>query len=132
MLDHLYCKILYLTGVILSLLLKVVSLLLILYFRFIWTFHLTCWIVYALNIIVVKLINNTYISFGGTLARDHMMVRFATIYSMSAYHWCCEFKTRLGRGVHHYVIHFVSDLRQVGGFPEVLRFPPALKLIDTK
>ena len=26
--------------------------------------------------------------------------------------------------IHHYVIKFVSDLRQVGGFLRVLRFPP--------
>jgi hypothetical protein len=28
----------------------------------------------------------------------------------------------------HYVIKFVSDLRQVGGFLHVLRFPPPIKL----
>jgi hypothetical protein len=28
----------------------------------------------------------------------------------------------------HYVIKFVSDLRQVGGFLQVLRFPPQIKL----
>jgi hypothetical protein len=27
----------------------------------------------------------------------------------------------------HYVIKFVSDLRQVGGFLRVLRFPPPIK-----
>jgi hypothetical protein len=41
---------------------------------------------------------------------------------------CCEFQSRSGRGVQHYVIHFVSDLRQVGGFLRVLRFPPQIKL----
>jgi hypothetical protein len=30
-----------------------------------------------------------------------------------------------------YVIKFVSDLRQVGGFLRVLRFPPPIKLIYT-
>jgi hypothetical protein len=29
---------------------------------------------------------------------------------------------------YHYVIKFVSDLRQVGGFLWVLRFPPPIKL----
>jgi hypothetical protein len=39
---------------------------------------------------------------------------------ISAYHyWCCEFESLSGRGVQHYVIKFVSDLRQVGGFPRV-------------
>jgi hypothetical protein len=31
--------------------------------------------------------------------------------------------------IQHYVIKFVSDLRQVGGFLRVLRFPPPIKLI---
>jgi hypothetical protein len=30
--------------------------------------------------------------------------------------------------IQHYVIAFVSDLRQVGGFLRVLRFPPPIKL----
>jgi hypothetical protein len=30
--------------------------------------------------------------------------------------------------IQHYVIRFVSDLRQVGGFLRVLRFPPPIKL----
>ena len=30
--------------------------------------------------------------------------------------------------IQHYVIKFVSDLRQVSGFLRVLRFPPPLKL----
>ena len=30
--------------------------------------------------------------------------------------------------IQHYVIKFVSDLRQVGGFVRVFRFPPATKL----
>ena len=33
--------------------------------------------------------------------------------------------------IQHYVIKFVSDLRQVGGFLWVLRFPPPIKLIGT-
>jgi hypothetical protein len=31
-----------------------------------------------------------------------------------------EFESRSGRGVQHYVIKFVRDLRQVGGFLQVL------------
>jgi len=34
--------------------------------------------------------------------------------------------------IQHYVIKFVSDLRQVGGFLWVLQFPPPIKLITTK
>ena len=33
--------------------------------------------------------------------------------------------------IQHYVIKFVSDLQQVGGFLQVLRFPPPIKLIAT-
>ena len=33
--------------------------------------------------------------------------------------------------IQHYVIKFVSDLRQVGGFLCVLRFPPPIKLTAT-
>ena len=34
-----------------------------------------------------------------------MVVKLITTYAMSAYHhWCCEFESRSGRGVQHYVI----------------------------
>ena len=33
--------------------------------------------------------------------------------------------------IQHYVIKFVSDLRQVGGFLWILRFPPPIKLTAT-
>jgi hypothetical protein len=33
--------------------------------------------------------------------------------------------------IQHYVIKFVSDLRQIGGFLGVLRFPLPIKLIAT-
>jgi hypothetical protein len=60
---------------------------------------------------------------GGCRGRVRMVVGFTTTYAINAYHheWS-------GRGVQHYVIKFVSDLRQVGGFPRVLRFPPPIKL----
>ena len=35
------------------------------------------------------------------------------------------------QAMQHYVIKFVSDLRQVGGFLLVLRFPPSIKLTAT-
>jgi hypothetical protein len=51
-----------------------------------------------------------------------MVVWFTTTYAISCYHhWFCEFESRSGRGVKHYVIKFVSDLRQVGGFLLVIR-----------
>ena len=50
-----------------------------------------------------------------------MVVGYTTTYAICAYHHrCCELESRSGRGVQHYVIKFVSDLQQVGGF---LRFP---------
>jgi hypothetical protein len=33
--------------------------------------------------------------------------------------------------IQHYVIKFVSDLRQVGGFLRTLRLPPSIKLTTT-
>jgi hypothetical protein len=64
---------------------------------------------------------------------DRMVVGFTTTYVISAYHhWCSEFESRSGWGIQHYVIKFVGDLRQVGGFLRVLRFPPPIKLIATK
>jgi hypothetical protein len=39
--------------------------------------------------------------------RDRMVVGFTTTYAISAYHhWCCEFESRSGRGV-HYVIKII-------------------------
>ena len=64
--------------------------------------------------------------------RDRMVVGFTTTYAISAYHhYRCEFESQSGRGVQHYVIKFVSELRQVGGFLRVLRFPPSIKLTAT-
>ena len=54
-----------------------------------------------------------------TVWRDRggrMVVEFTTtyVYAVSAYHhWFCEFEFR---SIQHYVIKFVSDLWQVGGF----------------
>jgi hypothetical protein len=37
--------------------------------------------------------------------RDRMVVGSTTTYAIIAYHhWCCEFESRSGRGVQHYVI----------------------------
>ena len=62
--------------------------------------------------------------------RDRVVVGFTTTYAISAYnHWCCEFELHSGEvySIQHYVIKFVSDLRQIGGFLRVLWFPPPLK-----
>jgi len=68
----------------------------------------------------------------GRDGQDCMVVGFTTTNAISAYHHrCCEFESQSGLGVQHYVIKFVSDLWQVGGFLRVLRFPPPIKLTAT-
>jgi len=65
---------------------------------------------------------------------DRMVVGFTTTYVISAYHHLhCEFEPCSGEvySIQHYVIKFVNDLRQDGGFLRVLRFPPPLKLTTT-
>jgi hypothetical protein len=52
----------------------------------------------------------------GQCGRDRYVVGFTTTYAISAYHHWCEFESRSGRSVQHYVIKFVSDLWQVSGF----------------
>ena len=64
---------------------------------------------------------------GGCRGHDRMVDGFKTTYAISAYHhWRCEFESRSGDvySIQQYVINFVSDLRQVGGFLRVLRFSP--------
>ena len=55
----------------------------------------------------------------GRRDRDRIVVGFPTTYAINAYRHWCEFEFRSGRGVQHYVIKFVSDLRQVGSFLRV-------------
>ena len=65
----------------------------------------------------------------GRYGCDYMVVGLSTTYALTAYHHCCcEFEPRSGRGVQHYVIKFVSDLRHVGRF---LRCPQPIKLTAT-
>ena len=68
----------------------------------------------------------------GHYGRDRVVVGFTTTYAISAYHhYCCEFKSCSGKvqSIQHYEIKFVSDLRRVDGFLQVLRFPTSIKLI---
>jgi len=53
-----------------------------------------------------------------------MVVGFTTTYAISVYH-------QSRRGVQHYMIKFVSDLRQVSDFLWVLKFPPPIKWTAT-
>jgi len=41
---------------------------------------------------------------GSRRGRDRMRVGYTTTYAISAYHhWCCEFESRSGWDVQHYV-----------------------------
>jgi len=55
---------------------------------------------------MVMLFNATFNNISrGRRDHDRMMVGFTTAYTISAYHhWCCEFESRSGRGVQHFVI----------------------------
>jgi hypothetical protein len=68
--------------------------------------------------------------------RDRMVVGFLAThtYAICAYHpYRCEFESHSGEvySIQHYVIKFVNNLRQVGGFLWVLWFPPPIKLTAT-
>ena len=70
----------------------------------------------------------------GRRGRDRMEVGFTTTCAISAYHhYSCEFEPRSWDvySIQHYVIKFVSYLRQVGGFLRVPRLPPSIKLTAT-
>ena len=92
-------------------------------------------VLYVILVPVVRpyaLINMVYYIYSGRRGRDRMVVGFTATYAISAYYYTCsELKYRSGRGGQHYVIKFVSDLRHVGGFLRVLRFPPLIKLTTT-
>ena len=87
-----------------------------------------CYIILLFNLsiwIYQKLIVTTMVHFD----RYRMVFGFTTTYAISDYHLlCCEFEFRSHRGIQHNVIKFVSDLRQVGCFLRVLRFPSPIKL----
>jgi hypothetical protein len=67
--------------------------------------------------------------------RDRMIVGLTTTYAISD---CITTNVVSSNSVHgmvysiqYYVIKLVSDLRQVGGFLRVLRFPLSIKLTAT-
>jgi hypothetical protein len=70
--------------------------------------------------------------FMGGRGRDRMVVRFIAAYAISFFdHYRCEFESRSGEvySIQYYIIKFVRDLRQVGGFLRMLRFPPPMKIL---
>jgi len=51
-----------------------------------------------------------------------LVVEYKTTCVINANHYqCCEFESRSLRSKQHYVIKFVSDLRQVCGFPPLIK-----------
>ena len=73
-------------------------------------------ILLQLQVGYVYLLSNIPSQRGTRRGRDRMVVGFATTYAYS---------------IHNYFIKFVSDIRQVGGFLRVFRFPPPIKLTAT-
>ena len=72
---------------------------------------------------------NKYIS--EIVGRYRMLVGFTTTCAISVpHHWCGEFESSHGEvySIQHYVIKFISDLRQVGGFLQVPWFPVPINL----
>jgi hypothetical protein len=66
--------------------------------------------------------------------RDRMVVGFMTyLWNQCLSPITFKFESRSGEvySIQHYVVKFVSDLRQVGEFLRVLRFPPPIKLTVT-
>ena len=61
----------------------------------------------------------------GPSCRDGMLVGLITTNAIRAYHMVSSNPAQV---IYNYVIKCVSDLRQVGGFLRVLRFPPQIKL----
>ena len=75
-----------------------------------------------------------YFKDSGRCNHDRMVVRFTTTCAISAcHHLRCEFESRSAELylIQQYVIKFVSDMRQVGGFLLQLWFPPSIELTAT-
>ena len=73
-----------------------------------------------------------YFVLRGRRGRDRMVVGFTTTYAIGAFITTNVVSSNPVYGevysIQHYVIKFVSELRQVGGF---LRFPPPIELTTT-
>jgi hypothetical protein len=73
------------------------------------------------------------VSILGKGGRDLMVVGFTTTCPVSVTTKVVRSNPVHGKvySIQHYVIKFVSDLQQVGGFLQVIRFPPPIKLTAT-
>ena len=73
-----------------------------------------------LSCLLVDQYHNFLFTEGGRRGRVRMVVVFTFTYVIGAYHhWGCEFESRSGRDVEHYVIKLFSDLRPVCDFSPV-------------
>ena len=63
-----------------------------------------------------------------TVNGDRMVVGFTTTYTFTT---DVSSNPDQGEVYNNYVVKFVSDLRQVGGFLRVFQFPPPIKLTAT-
>ena len=89
-------------------------------------------ILHIQHILTISYWTHALYPYWGRRGHNRLVVGFTTTYAVIAYHhWCREFESRSGWGVQHYVIKFVNDLRRVGGFLRVLRFPSPIKLTAT-
>jgi hypothetical protein len=77
----------------------------------------------------VLLVEETGVRRGNRRGRDRMVVGFTTTYAFITNVVSSNPAHREVYLIQHYVIRFESDLRQVGGFLCVLRFPPPIKTI---
>ena len=82
------------------------------------------WLVTGWGFSLGPLVSSTYKTDRYDISEILLKVAFDTI-AQSNKHPCKVYS------IQHYVIKFVSDLRQVGGFLRVLRFPPPIKLTAT-
>ena len=88
------------------------------------------WILYNYSI----LMRSIHILSRGRLGRDCMVVWITTTYVINTYHHQRgQFEPRSGKvySIQQYLIKFVSDFQQGGGFLRVLRFPPLKKMTAT-
>ena len=87
-----------------------------------WNFHLWLCKIYFISKLYLK-------RHWGHRGPDRMVVEFTQHLPVQSVP-SCDFKPRSWQvySIQHYVINFVSDLLQVGGFLRVLCFPPPIKL----
>jgi hypothetical protein len=86
---------------------------------------------HVIEIYTYILITFSLFSSRGHRGHDWIVVEFITTYGIGTYHHC-EFESRSGDvySIQHYVIKFVSDLRQVVGFLRVLQFLPPIRSMN--